>query len=284
MKPVKIFTDSTCDLNKEDIERLEIGIIPLHVVFKDKTYNDGVDITTSDLYKLVEEKDELPKTAAVSPGVVREIFKPWIDKGYDIVYTGISSKLSGTLQNVNIAKQELASDGIHLVDSLSLSTGIGIILLKACALRDEGKSAGEIATALEELSHKSKCSFAIDTMDYLYKGGRCSGMTYFFGKMLRIHPVISVVDGGMIVHKTPRGKMIKALDLMVKEFEEQIKEGNVDMDHIIITHSESDEYAKYLNEKLSEIVDPKHLMTTSAGCVISSHCGPKTIGIIYLNK
>lgn len=284
MRPVKIITDSTCDLNREDLEKFEIEVAPLNVVFDDKSYLDGVEIVTKELYKKVEETKVLPKTTAVSPARYLEVYKKWIDKDYDIIVLGISSKLSGSYQNACLAAKEMPEGRVFVLDSLNLSSAIGLQLLKIQQLKEKGLSAVEIVEQVRNLPSKVKCSFSIDTMEYLYKGGRCSGISYFFGRIFHIHPIISVVDGGMIVHKTPRGKMTKALDIMINEFKEDYDNGLVDVDTIMITHSESDEYADYIFNELAKFVDKRHLMITRAGCVISSHCGPKTIGILYITK
>ncbi len=284
MNPVKIFTDSTCDLNAAEIKKYDIQVVPLNVVFKDKTYFDGVDITSKQLYQIVEELDELPKTSAVAPGIFIKEFKKFIDQGFDIFYVGISSKLSGTYLAAAIAAKEFAPGRVIINDSLNLSSSIGLQLLKAAQLKEKGLSAVEIGKEIDDVAKRVKCSFAVNKLDYLYKGGRCSGTKYFFGRLLHAHPIIKVIDGGMIVYKTPRGNMVKALNIMIEDFTLDLNEGKVDLDTVMITHSCADESAAYIKEKLSEIIDHKHIMVTDAGCVISSHCGEKTIGILYITK
>lgn len=281
MNDVIIMSDSTCDLSKELIEKHQIPIIPLYVNFGDDLYRDGVDITTRELYQKVDERGMLPKTSAPSIGDFIEIFKPYIEDGKDIVYIGISSKLSATQQNARLAAQEFPEGRIHVVDSLNLSTGIGLLVLKACTYRDKGHSAKEIAEYIEGIVPRVKTAFVIDTFDYLHKGGRCSSLTSFVGTMLKIKPIIHVIDGGMIVGQKPRG-IKKAYRIMLSQI---FNDKNIlDSEFVMVTHSEAPDAAKYLAEEINNHLSVDNLYTTEAGCVISSHCGPGTIGILYITK
>ncbi len=279
---VKIITDSTNDLSKEIIERLDIEVIPLSVNFSDSSYLDGVDITTERLYELVNEKGELPKTAAIPVSTFEEVFKKYIDLGYEIIFTGISKQMSRTYENAILAAKEIQEDKIFIVDSMNLSTGIGLLLLKACKYRDEGVDAKEIAKRLTEDSKRVLSQFAIEKMDYLYKGGRCSGMAKLFGTLLKIKPIIAVRDGKMHVQKKPIGKMKIALDSMIKQIIED--KPRLDLDHILITHSLAFDYCEYIYNILKKEFEGVDIICTVAGCVISSHCGKGTIGILYMVK
>ena len=279
---VKIITDSTCDLSKELIKKYDIEVLPLYVNFEDSTYLDGVDIDVNKLYELVEKKNELPKTAAVAIPTIEDVFKKYLDEGYDIVYTGISKAMSRTFENTYMIAQELDPERIFPVDSKNLSTGIGLLLLKACKYRDQGLSAKEIAANLEKDRELVLSQFAIEKMDFLHKGGRCSSVAAFLGTMLKIKPIIAVRDGKMHVAKKPIGKMKMALDVMLNQIEAD--KDRLDTDHIFVTHSLAYEYAEYLKEKLLEKFPNVDIIETVAGCVISSHCGKGTIGILYMVK
>ena len=279
---VKIITDSTNDLSKEIIEKLDIEVIPLSVNFKDASFLDGIDITTEELYKIVAEKKELPKTAAVPIGTFMEVFKKFIDEGYEIVYTGISSFMSRSYENAKMAVDELETDKVHVVDSKNLSTGIGLLLLKACKARDNGLSAKEIASNMIKNTDLVLSQFAIETMEYLHKGGRCSSVAKIFGSILRIKPIIAVRDGKMHVAAKPLGKMQKALDMMIKQIEDD--KDRLDLDHILVTHSLAFESRDYILPILKEKFPGVDIIDTVAGCVISSHCGKGTIGILYMVK
>lgn len=285
MNKVKIITDSTSDLGVELAKKYDIEVIPLYVNFGEESYKDGVNITTEELYKLVEQKGELPKTSAIDIVTISETFKKWLDLGYDIVFSGISKQMSRTYENALMAVDELgAKDRIFVVDSMNLSTGIGLTILKACDLRDQGLSAKEIAEKMEEITKMVKAQFGIETMDYLYKGGRCSGVAKVFGTLLKIKPIIFVRDGKMTVGMKPLGKMKVALDKMINMFLEDYKNGKVDKDKVFITHSIAFESEKYIRERLEAEVKDMEIISTVAGCVISSHCGRGTIGILYITK
>lgn len=282
MNKVAIITDSTCDLSKEIIESRNIKVLPLYVRFGEDTYRDGIDITTDRLYELVEQKNEIPKTSAVSPGDFIEAFEPLIKDGYDIIYTGIGSSLSGTFQSAHIASLEFPENRIYLVDSKNLSTGIGLLVLKACDLRDRGLSASDIKDRLLEIVPKVRSQFAIKTLDYLHKGGRASGTAKLLGTMLRIKPIIQVRDGQMDVYTKTMGKMSRALDVMLTDY---INLGEqIDLDYVMITHSQAGKHVDYMSEIVNQKLKPNKLFVTEAGCVISSHCGPGTIGILYIVK
>ena len=280
---IRIISDSTCDLSKELLEKYKIEVIPLSVNFSDGTsYLDGVDITTEKLYELVSEKNELPKTAAIPEIVLEETFKKYVDLGDDIVFTGISAQMSRTFENACLAKEAISNSKIHVVDSMNLSTGIGLLLLKACKYRDEGDSAEEIALKLENDRKKVLSQFVIETMDYLHKGGRCSSTAKFFGTLLKIKPIITVRDGKMNVAQKPIGKVERALDIMINQIIND--KDRLDTDHIFITHSIALKSRDYIYNKLKDVFKNVDIISTVAGCVISSHCGQGTIGILYMVK
>ncbi|MDX9807243.1 MAG: DegV family protein [Acholeplasma sp.] len=282
MNKVIIMTDSTCDLTKSLIESRGIHVAPLYVNFGDLSYRDGVDLTTEELYAKVDELGFLPKSAAVSPGDFVNEFTPFIEQGYDIVCITIGSKLSGTYQSALIAKDMVDESRIHVVDSNNLSSGVGLVVLKGCDLRDQGLSALDIKKQLDEITPRVRSQFAIQTMDYLYKGGRCSALSAFLGGVLAIKPIIQVNDGKLDVYKKAIGKMTRALDYMLEDYAALYDK--IDPDYVMITHSLADKSAVYMKEKVAEIGMPKNLYETFAGCVISTHCGKGTIGILYILK
>lgn len=282
MNKVVIMTDSTCDLSKELIESRKIHVVPLYVNFGDLSYRDGIDLTTPELYAKVDELGFLPKSSAVSPGEFVNQFTPWIEDGYDIVCITIGSKLSGTFQSAIIAKDMVDSNRIHVVDSNNLSTGVGLVVLKGCDLRDQGLDAFAIKQALDEIAPRVRSQFAIQTMDYLYKGGRCSALSAFLGGVLAIKPIIQVNNGKLDVYKKAIGKMTRALDIMLEDY--QALYDQIDSDYVMVTHSIADKSAAYMMERIHEIGMPKALIETQAGCVISTHCGKGTIGILYILK
>lgn len=279
---VKIITDSTNDLCREILMQQGIEVIPLSVNFSDASYLDGVEITTQELYEKVDEKGELPKTAAIPIATFVEVFEKYISQGDEIVFTGISKQMSRTYENAVMAAKEVAEDKIFIVDSMNLSTGIGLLLLKACKYRDAGLSAKQIADRLNQDSQLVLSQFAIERMDYLHKGGRCSSIAKLFGTLLKIKPIIAVRNGKMHVQRKPIGKMKIALDAMIKQIVDD--RDRLDTDHVIITHSLAYDYCDYIYQILRKEFPDIDIICTVAGCVISSHCGKGTIGILYMVK
>ena len=279
---VKIIVDSTNDLMPDMLKKLDVEVVPLYVNFDEDTYKDGIDITTAKLYEEVKKRGKLPKTAAVTIGDLIEVFRKHIDNGDEIVYTGISKEMSSSYNNAVIAAKEVAEDKIFVVDSKNLSTGIGLLVLKACKDRDKGLSAKEIAENMEKNTSLVLSQFAIESMDYLYKGGRCSSLSMIFGSMLRIKPIIQVRNGKMSVQQKPIGKIKRALDKMLEQIEAD--RDRLDLDHILLTHSIAPESRDYLLPLLKEKFPNVDIIETVAGCVIASHCGPGTIGILYMVK
>lgn len=282
---VMIIADSTCDLNKDYLKENNIVILPLHVSFPgdDKDYLDGVNLDAETVYKKVEEIGNTPKTGAANVNQFIELFQKYIDENYDIIYTGIGSGLSSSYQNAVLASQEFPEGRIEIVDSQNLSTGTGLLVCKMVDFRNEGLDVHQIAEKVRELVPLVSAKFCIDRLDYLHKGGRCSGMTKLFAHLLNLHPVAKVINGKLTVYKTPRGKYRKAVDAQIQEFLEDLP--NIDLTRVFVTDSgHMDGEDEYVIQELSKHMDPSKIVHTTAGCVISSHCGPKTIGILYILK
>lgn len=278
---VVILSDSTCDLSQELLTKYDIHTLPLHVNFGDDSYLDGKEITLEELYDKALQNKTLPTTSAPSFGEIKDFFSKFLDEGYDIVYTGISSKMSATFEIANTVKNELAPDRIFLVDSGNLSTGIGLLLLKAAKFRDEGLSAAQIAEKLENIVPRVKSQFVIDTLEYLYKGGRCTGVAYVFSKVLKIKPMIVVREKTMQVGAKFVGSIKKAQKGMTNLFLTDFPK--IDKEFVFITHTLSFDGADYIRSLISDVSgEIENLYETVAGCVIGSHCGRNTIGILYI--
>lgn len=286
MNKVIILTDSTCDLSQEIIKEYDIKVIPLHITFGDESLDDGVDIKLPELYKRVEEDNVMPKTAACAPGEFIEFMEPFINDGYDIFYMGIGGKLSTTYNSFQIAAEEFPEGRCYSSDGSNLSTGTGLLVLKACKYRDNGMSAKEIKERIDRRVPRMKAQFVVRTLDYLHKGGRCSSLTKIFGTVLRIRPMIVVREGKLKVGKKIIGLMKKAVGVMTDMFIEDLP--NIDPEFVFITHTtECEQSYNEIDAKFKElgVYDKvKHVYETEAGCVIGSHCGPGTIGILYLMK
>ena len=279
---IKIISDSTCDLSKDLIEKYDITILPLHIHLGEEEYQDGVTITPDEIYTWADANNTTPKTSAASMIEAIELFEPYIKNGDEIISFSISSTMSANNNVMRLAAEDLeAEDKIHVIDSANLSTGIGLLVLEAAIMAKEGKSAEEIVARIEELKTRVSASFVVDTLTYLHRGGRCSSVAALAGGALKLHPKIVVENGKMGANKKYRGKMSSVILSYAKELEEELK--NAKKDRVFITHSGCDasiigsvhEYLESLN-KFDEILE------TRAGSVISSHCGPGTLGVIFI--
>ena len=277
---VKILADSTCDLSPSLVSRYKIGIIPLYVHLGEKEYKDGVDITPSDLYKWSDEHNETPRTSA--PGI--EDIESFLDKDSTdeyVIFT-ISSSMSSSYNNCILAAEDLEmTDRVHVIDSANLSTGIGLQVIKAAELAAAGMTASEIAAEIEKIKGKVRASFVVDTLTYLYRGGRCSGVSAFLGSALRLHPRIEVIDGAMHPEKKYRGKNTRFIMDYVRDMENDLK--SAVRDRVFITHSGCDrEIVEDVRAYLEGLGRFDEILETTAGAVISSHCGPGTLGVLFI--
>ena len=274
---VNIITDSTSDLGADIAAEFNLTIIPLSVTIGGKVYQDGVDIQQKDLFALVQKYGELPKTAAPSMGEFITAF----DRPGESLFVGISSRLSATIQNARLAAKMLPVGKARVVDSLNLSTGVGLLALRAAKLRDRGLSAEQIETELLNSTPKVRTSFVIDTMEYLYKGGRCSALQAIAGSVLKIHPIIEVhTDGTLGVKEKAHGTLQRGYQMILDDFESHLAELNRER-VFVTTTNENEEEVQILVKGVRRIAAPKDIRVTQAGSVISSHCGPRTAGILY---
>ena len=280
MRKINIISDCTSDLTPELLEKYNIRVFPLFITFGEESYRGGVDLTTKQLFELIKQKDMLPHTASVSPQYFVDLVKEY-PTDEDVIYMGISGGISGTFNNACLAREECPN--FYPIDSGNLSTGIGLLLLKAAKYRDQGLSAAEIVDKIEEIKPRVRTQFAIDTLDYLHKGGRCSGTARLIGTLLKIKPIIKVVDGKMVVAKKPIGNYKKALDVLLEMFDADIE--HIDPDFVFVTHPDTHVDAIYLMDELNKRnVQIDNLVETNASSVIAAHCGPRTIGILYIVK
>ncbi|MEN4013388.1 MAG: DegV family protein [Bellilinea sp.] len=276
---IDITTDSCADLSKELISSRSIRVIPLQVFIENQNLKDG-EISTQELFNRVEASGSLPKTAA--PSVAE--FARFFETPGETIFIGISSKLSATVPNSLLSLDLINPDkNVYILDSLNLSIGIGLLVLKAADLRDQGYSAVEIVETLRQLTPKVRTSFIIDTMEYLYKGGRCTALQAIFGSVLKIRPVIEVrEDGTLGVKDKLRGGRQKGLKSLLDDFISHLDE--MDLKRVFITHTGCDQDAAYLAQEIRKSSPVEEVLITTAGATISSHCGPNTIGILYMVK
>lgn len=281
-KKVMITCDSVCDLSKKLISKYKVKVLPIQILVGDTEYVDNGSLTSEDIYKKYREDGILPKTAAFSPQTAIDFFKPYTDKGYEIVHIDLSSELSSCYQNAGIAA--LTFDSVYVVDSRQLSTGMGLLVIEACKLRDRGFSAKEIVEQLDVFKEKISTSFVVDTLEFLHKGGRCSNLAAMGANMLSLRPCLEMKDGTLKVTKKYRGKVERVYS---QYFTDKLDVLSIDATReIFITHSgEVDK--KTLNElknRVCETLKTDDVYITQAGSTVCSHCGPKTLGILYVKK
>ncbi|MBO4411722.1 MAG: DegV family protein [Lachnospiraceae bacterium] len=282
---IRIAADSTCDLSPELVERYGIEIIPLYVILDDREYQDGINITPSEIYDWSDEVKRVPKTSSPTLPDAVEAFRRLVGPDDELIVFTISSKMSTTINVFTMAAEELGiSDRVSIVDSMNLSTGIGLQVIAAAEKAAEGLSRAEIVSYIESIRPKVRASFVVDTLVYLYRGGRCNGLAALVGGMLKLHPRINVADGAMGPGQKYRGKMSHVILEYAKEMEPMLL--NARKEHVFITHSlgVEEEAIQAVRSYLESLNYFDEIHETIAGGVISSHCGPGTLGVLFIEK
>lgn len=282
-KPIILTADSTCDLSETLLDRYQVKLYPFHILLDGQTYSDGVDLHPDDIYRVYKEKHTLPKTAAINLAEYIEFFEQFTNDGYEVIHLNLGSGLSSSHNNARMAAEEM--EGVYVIDSCSLSTGTGLLVIEAAERIAAGMEAAQIADEVRALTEKVEASFVIDTLEFLHKGGRCSALARLGANLLSLKPCIEVSNenGSMGVGKKYRGTLEKALQQYVKDR----LEGRTDLktDRIFITHSGiSDERIAMVKDLIGQYASFDEIHVTRAGCTVSSHCGPGTLGILFLTK
>lgn len=278
---IKVTADSTCDLSPDLIRELDVEIIPLYVMEDGLSHRDGVGYSPEDIFRHFDQTGRLCKTAAVNTVDYAEIFSR-LSAEYDaVIHLNISLEFSSCYQNACLAAEEFQN--VYVVDSRNLSTGIGLLVIKAVHMARSGVSADQIAAYLRQLSAKVESSFVIDTLTYLHKGGRCSSLAALGANLLHLRPCIEVKDGRMLVGKKYRGSLEKAISCYVRERLEGRQD--LDLERIFITHTCSDpSLIEMVRQEILQYASFQEILVTSAGCTIASHCGPGTLGILFIRQ
>lgn len=281
MSKIKITCDSTCDLSPELYARYHISVIPLCVSLGDRLCRDGEDVKPEELFSYVEETGKLPTTSAISVGEYEDFFRSFVEEGYEIVHINLSSELSSSHQNACIAAREVGN--VYVVDSRSLSTGSGHLVILAAELASAGYDGAYIADSLNDMKGHLDVSFVLQTLDYLHKGGRCSGLARFGANMLKLRPEIVMENGKLHVGKMYRGSMEKTILDYIRGRLETEKE--VNYDRIFVTHSGvSAEIVEKAVALVKELRPFEEVIITVAGSTISCHCGPACIGVLFFRR
>lgn len=282
-KKVKITVDSTCDMPPALCEQYDVTVVPLSILLGAQPHDDGVDITPDDIFAYCDRTGTTAKTAAVTPGAYLSLFEQYTKTGCEVVHLGFSAKLSSSFQNAMIAAGEC--EGVYPVDTKSLCTGMALLVVKACELRDAGRPAEEIAARIAALREKVHTTFILNTLEYLSKGGRCSAVTAFGANLLGIKPSIEMIDGALEVGKKYRGK-IEAVYLQYIR-DQLANPAELDLDRVFLSHSGggiSEETLADMKREILKCAPFQEVIVTRAGCTISAHCGPKTATVMYMTK
>ena len=281
MKRVIIASDSTCDLAPELLEKYGIRLVPLGVSLGGEQYFDGVDIDADAIYRHYEETGELPKTCAPNIAALTAFFGELSEGGNAVVFFTISAEMSSTCNNARLAAQEF--EDVHVVDTRNLSTGGGLLVIRAAEMAKQGMPAAEIARECEALSDRVDASFVIDNLEFLHKGGRCSAVAVFGANLLKLKPCIVVHEGKMSVGKKYRGKFQAVLKQYI---EDRVGDGsNIELDRVFVTHAGCDpEIYRACLEQVRAIAPFREVLLTRAGCTVSAHCGRNTLGVLFIRK
>ena len=284
---VKVCCDSTADLlnvfsGTDLYEQRGVTVVPLYVRIDENEYLDSVDITMPELLERCKETNKLPQTAAPSVERLTELFAEMTADGSELVFITISSGFSSSFGNACIAAESVP--GVYVVDSKNLSSGVGHVVLEACDMADKGLPAAEIKRILdEEIVPNVETSFVLDRLDFMVKGGRCSAVSALGANLLQLHPGIEVADGGMRVFKKYRGSWQRCLKAYIKDK----LDGRTDIrpHRIFVTYTDTpDEIVQECVELVKSYNYFDEVLTTTAGCTVASHCGPRTLGILFIRK
>ncbi|MGI5970370.1 MAG: DegV family protein [Oscillospiraceae bacterium] len=278
---IKITSDSTCDLSPEILNQMDITLYPLYILVDEKQYRDGVDIVPADIFRYVDEEKKTCKTAAINVYDYERFFAE-LSRDYEaVIHICIGSGFSSCYQNAAVAAAGF--DNVYVIDSRNLSSGSGHIVYDAALMANSGMPPEEICSRLEEIIPRVDASFVINELDYLYKGGRCSGLEALGAKVLQLRPCIEVIDGRMKVGKKYRGSFDHCLAAYVRD--KLADKDDIDLSRIFITHTRCfPETVEAVRQAVMQYADFDEIIMTRAGGTISCHCGPMTLGILFKRK
>lgn len=278
MEKIKIITDSTSDLSKDIVEKYNIEVLPLIVNFGEESYYDGVDMTFEKLIAKIKEGAEFPTTSQINPQRFYDCFKKNIEEGYKIIYIGIGSKFSGTYQSACIARDMFSSEDIVIIDSENVTSGLGILVIYAGKLMEQGKNLKEIEKEILECVPKVDNMLAFNSLEHLIKGGRLSKTAGFIGNVLSIKPMLAIRDGEIGVIDKVRGtkKAIKAVTDYLED--KKVKQGTP----VILLEAPGGDMKKVVLKKLQE--KDFEIIEQKVGCVVGTHSGPDAVGVLFIKE
>lgn len=275
-----LLTDSTADLSPEYLIKEDVQSIPLFIRFEEEVYKDGVDLTPDELFIKVEEKKELARSTGLRSGDFHNAFNKYIKRGYDIVYIGIGSNLSSTIQSALIAKQELTTKQVYIIDSKTISSGLGLLVMRAVNLRNEGKSGAEIKQIIDDLVPRLHFYYMMSDLDLLGKTSRIKPLNLKIAKLLQTKPVVHMINDRVEVYKRYIGHLDRTIYKFVRLIEKMTKGHQIE--DLFITHSCSEDIADLSYELFQKRLKPKKFIMNKLGCVLGAQVGKNTIGVSYL--
>ena len=285
---IVLSADTPCDIGEELKARYEVSLHPLHIILDGKQYTDGVDITSTQLYEAWWKHKLLPRTAAINPEEYERYFAAFLEKGYEVIHISLGSGLSSSHSNAQIAANALKGKGaVHVIDSCSLSTGFGLLVCEAGERIKAGMPAERIVDEVAKLARDTHASFILDTLEFMRAGGRCTSIAQIGAQLMNLKPTIIVKNdrqGSMVVGKKYMGKLAPSL---MKYVDDQLKDRNdLVLDRVFVTHSGMDDpqIIETVVARIRELQPFKEIFVTQASCTISCHCGPNTLGVLFLTK
>ena len=285
MKKYKLIVDSSCDISPDYYQKHNVGVTDLIVTLNERTYRDRVDITSEEILKIYKESKQLPKTSALNIVDLQEIFKENLKEYEHIFYLPISSEISSLFNNARLASAQMDNLGTVL-DSEQLSSGIALEVIGLVKDIEANKDVDEIVKNFEERKKRIRMSFVVDTLEFLHKGGRCSGLMFLLGNKFHLHPIIRLANKKMSVATISRGKGIeRGIGDICKEFKNQLEKGNIDLEYpIFVPNVVSPHGVKEVKKNLEELVGDKIIFPVDASGIICCHCGENTCGLAYMLK
>ena len=278
---IKILSDSTCDLPKEVLDQYNITMIPLTVIKGGKEFTDGIDITPGEIFAHVAAGGDLCSTAAINIGEYADLFEKYAKEYDGVIHINISSEFSSCYQNACLAAEEF--DNVRVIDSRNLSTGQGLVVLKACELAETCDDLDAIAQQVRDFTDKVEASFLLDRLEYMVKGGRCSAAAALGANLLNLKPCIEVKNGKMGVVKKYRGNYAKCLATYVKD--RLANRDDIDKTTLFVTRTPvTDECLSAVQDAVAQYNDFQTTYWNEAGCTVSCHCGPGTLGVLFVRK
>ena len=285
---IVLSADTPCDVGEELKARYQVSLYPLHIILDGKQYTDGLDITSAQLYEAWWKHKLLPRTAAINPEEYQSYFAAFLDQGYDVIHISLGSGISSSNANAQIAADALKDKGnVYVIDSCSLSTGFGLLVCEAGERIKAGMPAEQVAKEVSALTQDTRASFILDTLEFMRAGGRCSSIAQIGATLMHLKPTIIEKNdrqGSMVVGKKYMGKLAPSL---MKYVDDQLKDRtDLVLDRVFVTHSGMDDPAiiEKVVARIRELQPFQEVFVTQASCTISCHCGPNTLGVLFLTK